>query len=285
MEVKKPATYEEQLLKLKERGCIIENEDFAMDILKNVNYYRLSAYFIPFKKDEKSYFEGTTFENVYHIYEFDRNLRSILFSTIEEIEILLRTRISYYFSHKYGALGYLDPNNFNPKHDVDNFDKHCSDMIEQNKSKPFVQHHIKEYDSKFPLWVLVELMSLGELSFFYSDMLSADRKAIARETFDTYENNVVSWLLCLTNLRNCCAHYSRLYYTRFSAQPRTPNGFPQLGKKLYDYILVVKFLYPNEAKWNSGFYAELCKLFEQYDEYIDLECMGFPEDWKSTLKK
>lgn len=67
MEVKKPATYEEQLLKLKERGCIIENEDFAMDILKNVNYYRLSAYFIPFKKDEKSYFEGTTFENVYHM--------------------------------------------------------------------------------------------------------------------------------------------------------------------------------------------------------------------------
>ena len=93
--------------------------------------------------------------------------------------------IAYYFSHKYGALGYLDPNNFNSKHDVDKFEKHCSDMIEQNKAKPFVKHHINEYDSKFPLWVLVELMSLGELSFFYSDMISADRKAIAKETFST----------------------------------------------------------------------------------------------------
>ena len=285
MDIKKPATFQEQLQKLKDRGCIIEDESFAMEVLKNINYYRLSAYFIPFKKDENSYYEGTTFENVYHIYEFDRHLRSILFPTIEEIEILLRTQISYYFSHKYGSLGYLDPNNFNPKHDVAAFDKHCTDMIDQNKNKPFVQHHIKEYNSKFPLWVLVELMSLGELSFFYSDMLSVDRKAIAKDVFGTYENNVSSWLVCLTNLRNCCAHYSRLYYTLFSAQPRTPNGLNPLGKKLYDYLLVVKFLYPNADKWNSGFYAKLNELLGEYDEYVDLECMGFPEDWKTQLKK
>ena len=55
MDVKKPATFQEQLQKLKDRGCIIEDESFAMEVLKNINYYRLSAYFIPFKKDENSF--------------------------------------------------------------------------------------------------------------------------------------------------------------------------------------------------------------------------------------
>ena len=37
MDVKKPTTYEEQLNKLKERGCIVEDEKQALEVLKNVN--------------------------------------------------------------------------------------------------------------------------------------------------------------------------------------------------------------------------------------------------------
>ena len=58
MQVKNPTTYEEQLLKLKERGGIIEDEGFAMKVLKNINYYRLSAYFIHFRKDEALILRG-----------------------------------------------------------------------------------------------------------------------------------------------------------------------------------------------------------------------------------
>ena len=67
MDVKEPITFEAQLQKLKGRGCIIENEAKAIEVLKNINYYRLTAYFLSFKKDQKTYLEGTTFENVYHI--------------------------------------------------------------------------------------------------------------------------------------------------------------------------------------------------------------------------
>lgn len=74
MQMKAPTTYTEQLAKLKERECVIEDETTCCEVLKAVNYYRLSAYFLPFKGVDERYEEGTTFHRVYRIYEFDRKL-------------------------------------------------------------------------------------------------------------------------------------------------------------------------------------------------------------------
>ena len=285
MDVKEPITFEAQLQKLKDRGCIVENENIAIEVLKNINYYRLTAYFLSFKKDDKTYLEGTTFENVYNIYEFDRKLRNLIFSALEEVEILLRTRLAYYFSHKYGALGYMDKNNFSNSFNEETFNNLCQELIKHNKSKPFVQHHIKNYDGKFPLWVLVELMSFGNISLFYDDMLRADKKAFAKEVFKTYDNNLGSWLICLTDLRNCCAHYARLYNTKMRAEPRTPNGYEnKFGKTIFDYIQVLKLLYPTKEKWKLFFVPQLASLIQEYDEYINLSHIGFPDNWEIILK-
>ena len=106
--MKKPTTFEEQLSLLKSRGLIIDNEDKCIEILRSTNYYRLSAYLLPFKQSDDTFFSDTTFEKVYRIYEFDRKLRALLFSVIEEIELFLRTQLAYHSAHTYGALGYLD---------------------------------------------------------------------------------------------------------------------------------------------------------------------------------
>lgn len=42
-------------------------------------------------------------------------LRNILFSLIEHIEVHLRAVITNYFSLKYGNFGYKDLNNYNKK--------------------------------------------------------------------------------------------------------------------------------------------------------------------------
>ena len=71
----KPAkTYEEQIQLLKSRGLVVESEDFASEVLSKINYYRLSAYTLTLKKDDRFY-EGVTFEQLYSLYEFDRKLR------------------------------------------------------------------------------------------------------------------------------------------------------------------------------------------------------------------
>ena len=116
MREKIPTTPNEQIKKLKERGCIINDENLARETLKRINYFRLSFYFVPFSVSKNKYEEGTTFEKILQIYEMDRKLRSILLAVLEEVEITLRAAISNYHALKYGALGYLNPSSFDRSH-------------------------------------------------------------------------------------------------------------------------------------------------------------------------
>lgn len=284
MEVKEAKSFDCQIDKLVERGCTIVDRDDALHFINRVNYYRLTAYFLPFKKADDTYKDGTTFNNVCRIYEFDRKLRVLLFSVVEEIELMLRTQLSYHYSHKYGPLGYLNKDNFNNRHRHERFEEHINKAIENNKTQPFVKHHLDKYEGKFPLWVIIELFTMGELSLFYSDMLPQDQKHIAKTIFGATHKKVSVWLRCLTDLRNYCAHYSRLYYSLFPAIPPTPDGFSYiLGKRIFDYILVLKFLYSDPIKWKNRFVPDLQALMEEYSDCINLNHIGFPENWADIL--
>ena len=286
MAVKTATTYAFQIQKLKSRGCTFPDETEAADILARINYYRLSAYFLPFRKPDGTYLSGTDFSTVYDIYEFDRKYRRLVFSVIEEIEVYLRSQISYYFAHKYGSLGYLDPSHFTARHNNQKFQNDIQKTIQKNRSRPFVQHHINNYNGQFPFWVIVELMTFGNLSVFYADMLTADKKAFSSYVFGLHYDVLESWLYCLTDLRNYCAHYARLYYTRMRAIPQTPHEFPmRLSRTIFDYLLVLKRMYPDKEKWNQEFLEELNTLVKQFTGSINLSHLNFPADWYNQLKK
>lgn len=284
MEVKNPITYEQQIEKLKSRNCSIADEEHAKSVLRDINYYRLSAYFLPFKQEDDTY-GNVDFSQIYRIHEFDRKLRSLLFSIIEEIELRLRSIIAYHYSHAYGALGYKDADNFDEKHhNHDRMIENIEGAIRKNEKQLFVSHHIKKYDGKFPFWVIVELFTLGELSIFYSDLHTKDKKVIAKE-FNVHYANLRSWLMCLTILRNYCAHYSRIYYNTFPATPKPPANLSYLLKaKAFDYIMVLKFLYSSQNKWRDSFIVQLGALISEYESCIKLEHLGFPENWLDLLK-
>ncbi|MBR2124338.1 MAG: Abi family protein [Acetobacter sp.] len=61
---------------------MISDLSSAEETLSKINYYRLSAYFLPFKETNGAYVSGTTFEKIVRIYEFDREIRSFLFRAI-----------------------------------------------------------------------------------------------------------------------------------------------------------------------------------------------------------
>ena len=182
--MKNPTTFEEQMQLMKSRGLIIENEDNCLEYLRYINYYRLSAYLLPFKKSDDTFFPDTTFERICRIYEFDRRLRLLLLSTIEEIELLLRTQLAYHSAHTYGTLGYLKEEYYNSDHDHERFLQSIETAIKNNKSTPVVKHHNAEYGGKFPIWVIVDFFSIGNLSYFYSDLLTKDKKQIAKQLFN-----------------------------------------------------------------------------------------------------
>ena len=157
--IKSPTTYQKQLDILKSRGCVIKDEPFCLEILRSINYYRLTAYFLPFRQKNNTFKPGITFEKIVNIYYFDRELRRTLLSCIEEIEIFLRTRISYFHAHEYEADGYLNPENFSLKHNSQKFQELIKKEINNNRDSLFVKHHIEKYNGVFPVWVITELFT------------------------------------------------------------------------------------------------------------------------------
>lgn len=146
--------------------------------LKQANYYRLSAYFLPFRNADGTYFENINFNRIKRIYEFDGRIRNLIFECIETIELYLRTQLAYYCGHAYGALGYLNPDIYNERHNDDKFKRLLDICIEENKMTLVVQHHKKKYSGQFPIWVIIEFFSMGMLSYLYADLKSVDQKKL-----------------------------------------------------------------------------------------------------------
>ena len=283
-ELKAPTTYEEQIDILQKRHVVIEDPASCVSVLESVNYYRFTAYFLPFKCKDGSYRAGTKFQTVYRIYEFDRKLRGILFAALEEVEIYLRAKFAYFHAHKYGAEGYMNSENYSDRHKAEKFQDNLEREIKNNGKSPFVAHHKKNYEGHFPVWVAVELFTFGMLSRFYSDMKTADQKHLAKSLYGTVPKNVTSWLRCCTDLRNVCAHYGRLYYRIFPATPAKVEADPRQASQLWGAVLALRALYPDADKWNNETLPQLSALFEEYQYDIRLNHIGFPHDWEQKLR-
>ena len=284
--LKEPKIFEEQLILIKGKGFIIpkDKEQECIEFLQKTNYYRLSAYFLPFRNPYGEFFPDIEFSRVQRIYEFDSQLRTLIFGVIEDIEVYLRTQISYYVSHKYGALGYLDKSMFSEKHNNKKYLEKIAGCIEENANTLVVKHHKEKYGGKFPFWVIVEFFSVGMLSYFYKDMITEDKKILAMNLYSTSPVQLESWLRCFTDLRNRCAHYSRIYYWSFTAMPKMPNASDYVAdRKLFSQILMLKFIYPDNAKWVLRFVPELKSLIEDFKNDISLKHIGFPDDWERRL--
>ena len=286
--IKNPTNYREQVDILMSRGLTIDNVEYAEKILSRVSYYRLTGYLYQYKYDQDNYKfpEGFTFESVYKMYSFDVRLRNILLYIFEEIEIILKTRIAYIHADIYGALGYKDGNNFRSKQEHNVMVKMIDSSIERNKSIKFVKHHTEKYDSQFPIWVIIELFTFGMIDKFYSNINSKEQKVIAK-SFGILPDNLKGWLQLLTHCRNLAAHYMRLYNYNF---PYTPNlkikNSPRIeaSHKVFDVLYISKFIYQDVEQWNTYVLENISSLLEKYDDCIDLEYIGFDENWRKNLK-
>ena len=101
---KKFKNLDEQIEILKHKGMKIEDEEFAKEVLLRENYFFLSGYRFPFmiENSNKQFLEGTTFEELYSLFLFDRSFRNIIFKNLLIIENNLKSITSYQLSKKYG---------------------------------------------------------------------------------------------------------------------------------------------------------------------------------------
>jgi len=236
--------------------------------------------------EDGQYASGTDFKTIFGLYEFDRKLRCLLFSALEELEVHLRAQLSYFHTHNYGSTGYMNPDSFNFRHNHADFTVRLDDLANKSDKIPFVAHHVEKYNSQFPLWVIMELFTFGMLSYFYAEMLTPDQKKLAYTVFKTSVAEAKSWLYCCTNLRNMCAHSRRLYNSVFSVIPvNLPVSDKSAERKLFASVMALRGLYPSDNKWNNEFMTAMSALFDEYSDVILLRHIGFPSDWETIMRK
>ena len=294
----KPAlSFEEQLDKLKKRGMVVLNEQQALRQLQSISYYRLSAYWYPFReRNEKGRVSsrlhaGTSFEQVIALYEFDRKLRSLIMDALERVEIAVRTRITYHMGHTYGAFGHTDPANFHPRFDHAAWLQKLEDETRRS-SDEFIRHYAQRYSGfpTVPVWMLTEVMSFGGLSFFYKGLRNdrkngvEDKKAIAGY-FNVHHKQFGSWLHTLTYVRNVCAHHSRLWNRELAIRPdksKDKNWLPPCtprNDRCFYILLMLRHLMRcsgNGEEWA----AETTALLQPIAENPRYRAaMGMPENW------
>lgn len=203
---------------------------------------------------------------------------------LEEIEIAFRTHISYLIAHKYGALGYKNISNFQNQSYHKKMLKSFDNEIERS-DEIFVIHHKSEYDGVFPIWVMIEVTSFGVLSQMYNNLLEKDKDEIAEEYYNTKGEFVSTWLHSLSNIRNRCAHYGRLYNKNLTVTPKLFKADKKKGIKnntLFANIYIIGRLSRNMYEWNH-FITKLSAIIEEYD-VVDLRKIGFPNNWRDILK-
>ncbi len=273
---KTPATIRQQIETLQKRGCIINDREYAEQCLTRISYYRLAHYFAPFRQGKNRYAEGTTFEAVMKIYDFDRAIRRLIMTYLEETEIYFRAIVSNYHSIKYGALGYLNASGFDNRHNHASFIGKIDRLIESNAKEDFIIHHKKKYGGVMPLWAVTELFSFGTLAYFYADMKECDQKEIADRYFGLNYRCIEDRLMCMSDLRNACAHYSRLYDNPFKAAPKLASDFSFTPDgTLKSYLVAARSLYPDKEKWDDEFIGSFNALIEKYGMRERMYAYGF----------
>ena len=251
---KSPLTVERQLQQLKDRGLIIEDDDFALSQLRTISYYRLSAYWYPFRKIEQGgaiaddFEEGTHFDEVMTLYEFDRRLRLLVMDALERVEVCVRTLFAYQIGRKYGTFGHTEAANFHPAFDHAPWLEKLEDETSRSKDV-FIIHYKNKYAGfpTLPIWMLTEIMSLGSLSKGYWGLKHGDKKIISND-FALPHKCLADWLHTLTYIRNLCSHHGRLWNRELSIRPgtmRNRNWNPPItprNDRVFYILLILRHL-------------------------------------------
>ena len=262
-----------------------------MKQLASISYFRLASYWKIFETDEAThqFANGTCLEDVISLYTFDRELRSIIFTAIQDIEVALRTRIIHFFSLSHGAFWFMDVSKFNNR----NIFQTCLDniQVELSRSKEeFLQEHFAKYSSPSmpPVWKTLEVVSFGNLSKLYANMKDVEvKKLVAKSVGLPQYTYLESWMRSLTVLRNCCAHHARTWNRRYPTMPQLPRRLPLTWvdtqhirpMKLYAQLCLLLYLEQSITP-NSQIKDRLLSLLKAYPNTITRQ-MGFPRGWES----
>lgn len=294
---------DEQIEIFKHKGMVVHDERYAKQILLRENYFFLNGYRHLFYKSEteKKFITGTTFEELYSLFLFDRSFRNVIFKYLLVIENNLKSITSYQLSKKYGyrERDYLRAKNFT--HDparqrqVNDLLKKMKRQIRVNGSQHSATLHYVSNYGYIPLWILVKVLSFGIVSEMFSILKPEDQHEISK-VYNVDVEDLLVYLPILANYRNLCAHEDILYENRTQKEiddtiyhqildiPKE-NGEYIYGKSdLFALLIILRQMLTTEDFKNMT--NELENVVATLDYNLTsikiekvLNRMGFPKNW------
>lgn len=263
-------TYDDLLIFLQnEKNLVIEDTDYAKHILAKTSYFSLiTGYKDTFKNPTTGkYMDGTTFEDIYRLYQFDNELRSIFLKYMLIAERSVKSSLAYHFSATYGEsqTEYLSLSHYMPTASM--------------------QHGIQKLLRVFHY----------QLSHMFDYLKASVPIKVCNDFQQIGRKDMHSFLSIMTKHRNVCAHGERFFNyvakdsitdTLIHRKLRIPqkDGRYQVGKNdIFAEVIILKYLLDGEDF--RSFYYELkhCLKYHAPGEGI-LALMGFPENWTSIIR-
>jgi abortive infection bacteriophage resistance protein len=295
----------DQLETLKSRGLHVEDDAAAIECLHRNGYYRLSAYWYPFREivggqRTNNFLPDSKFEDAVELYIFDKEFKLLLLDAIERVEIAVRVEIALLLGAR-NPFAHTEPATFHTRfitHPVNKpgyttWTQKFNDMVARSKDE-FVLHYERKYQTRSPLpiWIAIELWDFGLMSHFYSGMRVKER-AIVAARFGVPDWEVMeSWLRTINYVRNVIAHHGRLWNLSLNVNPKPPRPgdipdfdvllpIPNVGTRIYSACCILSH-FSHVVNPTSEWSLRLAEKIDSFPvmPYADCQAMGFPLDWR-----
>lgn len=232
---KPPLSLADQVALLKQRGMRIPDPRLAEDTLLRINYYRFSGYALHFevfqdRQRTHRFRSETGFNAVMDLYEFDTQLRALLFRYIEPVEVAFRAAVCHELSTRTNdSHWYLDPSRYDRQFDFRRMMEACQREYDRSE-EIFIKNYKRKYSTPVlpPAWMMSEILSIGHWSKVYKHLPDSGAKKAVAQHFATKPHYLESWIHSLSVLRNLCAHHCRIWNRNFTIKPVLPNSLKPL---------------------------------------------------------
>ncbi len=308
MQEKQFKNLEEQVEIFKHKGMIINDERYVKEVLLRENYFFLNGYRHLFLKSEedRTFKKGTTFEEMYSLFLFDRSFRNVIFKYLLVIENNLKSIISYQLSKKYGyrERDYLKEKNFTKAPDkqaqLNDLLKKMKRQIRVNGSQHTATLHYVSNYGYIPLWILVKVLSFGIVSEMYQILKTEDQNEIAK-IYGIEPDVFTVYLPILANYRNLCAHEDILYENKTQKAindtvfhqllkiPKEEEEYTKGKNDLFALMIIMRQMLKKDEFKNMTMELDNVIATLNYNLHtisVDkvLDRMGFPLNWQDLAK-
>ncbi len=302
-------TLDQQIDILKGKGLVIDNVEKVKKILFRENYFFINGYRYIFYKsqEDRTFIEGTTFDELYAFFLFDRNIRNIMFKNILIVENNIKSVMSYVLSKKYGIKekDYLKFTNFSrdslkTRRVNDVLGKMKRQIKINSKQHSATLHYITNY-GYIPMWILVKVLSFGIISELYSILKDEDKEEIANY-YGIKFNELEIFLSVTANYRNLCAHEDILFdhktqrdipntkYHEILNIPKVNDSYVYGKNDFFSVIIIMKHML-TEEEFRLLIY-EIGYEIDLLDGKVStiplskiLHRIGFVDNWRNILEQ